>query len=95
MAYQGSFKKSETILEDLLSQKPDYGAAHYTFGLMLTAQKRYEEALVHIAKGFRLHPHYQREIHKSGDRSGQLRDIYEQGLQAAAAGNLTKAGYLL
>jgi len=90
LAYQGKLMQSEKYLKRLLEDQPDYGASHYIFGIVLAMQNRYEEALVHLTKGFRQHPRYQ-EVSRIRHASDQVRRLYAQGLQDANAGHLNKA----
>jgi len=90
LAYQGKFKQSEKYLKQLLEDQPDYGAGHYIFGIVLAMQNRNEEALAHLTKGFRQHPRYQ-EISRIRHASDEVRGLYTQGLQDAAADHQSKA----
>jgi len=90
LVYQGKFKQGDIYLKQLLTRQPDYGAAHYAFGLMLALQKRYPEAASHILKGFRLHPQYRAVQKRRGD-TGPASELYAQGQQDAAAGHHDRA----
>jgi len=90
LAYQGKLKQSEKYLKQLLEDQPDYGASHYIFGIVLVMQNRFEEALIHLTKGFRQHPRYQ-AISRIRHASDEVRRLYAQGQQDAAAGHLNKA----
>ena len=90
-AYQGRLKQGETTMQRLLDNNPDYGAAHYIQGLILVLQKRYEEAVVHISKGFKQHPRYIIGLSDKGPASVDVEKRYAQGLRMAAEGCLEEA----
>ena len=83
----GDFKRAETLLLEVLAEKPNSAKAHYELGEVLAREKRYDEALVQLQKARAIDPAL--KFASSPDKFQQVLD--KVGAAAASAKVATQA----
>jgi len=83
----GDFKRAETLLLEVLAEKPNSAKAHYELGEVLAREKRYDEALAQLQKARTIDPAL--KFASSPDKFQQVLD--KVGAAAASAKVATQA----
>jgi len=82
----GDFKRAETLLLEVLAEKPNSAKAHYELGEVLAREKRYDEALAQLKQARAIDPAL--KFASSPDKFQQVLD--KVGAAAASAHAVTQ-----